>query len=336
MLAPYSVTQSARARVIEPNNILSQGLTYHVYDWWSVDLDYRYSRFTSNSVGNFQSLFNGTTADDRGHRHRLAGRVERLDSQHGFHADARPGDSPGNSVHEIRRRVPGKWRPRSRHLIAYQHSAAEISFGYEPSKLFSVRGDFHSTTNGASYTAITPHTQQGARFVVRFHPIEKLSIETEVSVANNKLLTTNFENNIRSEAITVSYSLDERFSIFGGFSYDSYFAQGNILYARGTAPLSDFCGIRNSIACGPAELKRSRRSGRGFGCPAILTVPAVSARSAASPRLWSAHLAAGNRHRLLRFPGRRTDRSGPAADLLQRTDRNGEQFQRQHADDSLD
>jgi hypothetical protein len=29
------------------------------------------------------------------------------------------------------------------------------------------------------------------------------------------------------------------FSVFGRFSYDSYLAQGNILYARGTAPLAD-------------------------------------------------------------------------------------------------
>ncbi len=69
--------------------------------------------------------------------------------------------------------------------------------------------------------------------------MEKLTVEDEVSVANNKLLTTNFQNKIRSNAITVSYSLGERFSVFGGFSYDSYLAEGNILYARGTAPIAD-------------------------------------------------------------------------------------------------
>jgi hypothetical protein len=61
-LAPYTVSESARATVIEPNNIISQGLTYHLFSWWGLDLDYRYSRFTSNSTGNYQSLFNGTTA----------------------------------------------------------------------------------------------------------------------------------------------------------------------------------------------------------------------------------------------------------------------------------
>ena len=44
---------------------------------------------------------------------------------------------------------------------------------YDPSKFLSIRGDFRSTTNGASYTAITPHTQQATRFVLRFHPLAK-------------------------------------------------------------------------------------------------------------------------------------------------------------------
>jgi hypothetical protein len=139
----------------------------------------------------------------------------------------------------------------------------EISFGYEPSKIFSVRGDFHSTDNGSSYTAITPSSQVATHFVVRVHPLEKLTIEDEISVANNKLLVSNFQNNIRSNAITVSYSLGERFSIFGGFSYDSYIAQGNILYARGTAPLADTLRDQelNRVWSGGIEAKPTKRIG---------------------------------------------------------------------------
>jgi hypothetical protein len=139
----------------------------------------------------------------------------------------------------------------------------EISFSYEPSKLWSIRGDFHTMTNGASYTAITPHTQQVAHFMLRLHPIAKLSVEDEVSIANNKLLTTNFQNNVRSNALTVSYSLGERFSVFGGFSYESYYAQGNILYARGTPPLSDFLRDQelNRVWSGGIDAKPAKRLG---------------------------------------------------------------------------
>jgi len=139
----------------------------------------------------------------------------------------------------------------------------EISFSYEPSKLWSVRGDFHTMTNGASYTAITPHTQQATHFVFRVHPIPKLSVEDEISIANNKLLTTNFQNNIRSNALTVSYSLGERFSVFGGFSYESYFAQGDILYARGTPPLNNSLRDQelNRVWSGGLEGKPTKRLG---------------------------------------------------------------------------
>ena len=52
--AAYTVTQNARANVIQPNNILTQGLTYHLYTGGALTLDYKYSRFTSNSTGNLQ------------------------------------------------------------------------------------------------------------------------------------------------------------------------------------------------------------------------------------------------------------------------------------------
>jgi hypothetical protein len=95
------------------------------------------------------------------------------------------------------------------------------------------------------------------------HPIEKLSIEDEVSIANNKLLATNYVNNIRSNAITVSYAMGERFSIFAGFSYDSYIAEGNILYARGTAPLADFLRDQelDRVWSGGVEAKPTKRFG---------------------------------------------------------------------------
>src|SRR5260370_213880 len=62
VLPPYMVTQGARATVTEPNHIIDEGLTYRFYHWFAADLDYRYSRFTSDAVGNFNSLFNGTTS----------------------------------------------------------------------------------------------------------------------------------------------------------------------------------------------------------------------------------------------------------------------------------
>ena len=55
-LAPYTVSQTARDTVTEPDNILYQTFTYKVKDWWEIIADYRYSRFSTDSVGNFGSL----------------------------------------------------------------------------------------------------------------------------------------------------------------------------------------------------------------------------------------------------------------------------------------
>lgn len=239
-LAPYTVTEGARDTLNEPNHVIYQGFTYQPYDWLAFDLDYRYSRYNSNTVGNFQSLFDGTTATTVSTDVMWHDGVSDLR----FAVDLRPIPTliirPGvqflkADVESIQDGVVDAAR-----TLRTKTARPVINFGYEPSKKISVRGDFHSTTNGASYTAITPHTQQGGRFVVRYQPFEKLSIEDEVTFANNRFLDTNFKNNIRSNAITVSYSLGPKLSVFGGFSYASLYAQGNILFARGTPPLTDF------------------------------------------------------------------------------------------------
>ena len=53
-LAPYTVSESARDTVAEPDNIVYQGFTYKVRDWWEIIADYRYSRFTTDSCGEFR------------------------------------------------------------------------------------------------------------------------------------------------------------------------------------------------------------------------------------------------------------------------------------------
>ena len=236
-LAPYTVTESARAQVTEPNHIVSQGLTYHLFSWWTLDADYRYSRFTSESVGDYQSLLNGVTPSvgttETVWRNGLSDLAFSMTFTPIRSLTIRPGVQFMKA--DVEALEDGVVNPGR--TLRINTARPEISFGFEPSKFFSIRGDFHSTNNGASYTAISPHTQQATHFVVRVQPMEKLSIEDELSIANNKLLTANFQNNVRSNAITVSYSLGDRFSVFGGFSYSSYIAEGDILYARGAAPL---------------------------------------------------------------------------------------------------
>jgi len=54
--APYALSLSTRANVTEPNHVIDQGFTYKVREWWSVLLDYRYSRFTVDSDAQFRTV----------------------------------------------------------------------------------------------------------------------------------------------------------------------------------------------------------------------------------------------------------------------------------------
>jgi hypothetical protein len=244
VLTPYNLSQSARVSVTEPSNTIHQGFTYRIRDWWDVNLDYRYSRFTSDSIGNFKSLFaqgtSGTTLSTG--RSDVAWRDGLSDLD--FNMDFTPTSTlvirPG--IHLMKADVEsleGGVADPARTLRT-KTVLPEISFGYEPSKIFSVRGDLHSFTHGASYTAITPHTRVGTHFVFRLQPTAKVSLEDEMNISNSKFIDTDFKSNIHANAVTLSYSFSDRFSIFGGFSYNSFFAQGSILYARGTSPLSNF------------------------------------------------------------------------------------------------
>jgi hypothetical protein len=112
------------------------------------------------------------------------------------------------------------------------------SFAYLPSKKFSLRGDFQSITNGYSYTRITPHSDLSTRAVMRYRPLDRLTIEDNFVWRNRKLTDSDFRNNIRSNAATVSWAWSDKFSTYAGFSYDSYLATTSVTFVRGTAPLN--------------------------------------------------------------------------------------------------
>jgi hypothetical protein len=267
--APYTFSQSGRATVTEPDNIVSFGLTYHLTDWWSVNADYRYSRMTSNAIGNFGSLFSqdvpspGTTAstalNDNVWRDGLSDLYINMDFTPIPTLVIRPG------VHFMKADVEslqnGVIDPTQ--TLQTKTAMPEFSFGYQPSKIFSIRGDWHSFDNGASYTAITPHTQVGGHLVARVLFTSKLSFEDELNMSNSRLLDTNFQSNVHANASTLSYSFSDQFSIFGGFSYQSYFAQGDIVYARGTPPLNDFLRDQevNRVWQGGVEAKPMKQFG---------------------------------------------------------------------------
>ena len=62
VVAPYTINYSGTADVSEPNHVIDQGFTYKAAEWWNIIGDYRYSHFSVDSLGNYQSTYNGVNA----------------------------------------------------------------------------------------------------------------------------------------------------------------------------------------------------------------------------------------------------------------------------------
>ena len=251
-LAPYTVSQTARATVSEPDNIVYQTLTFKPKDWWDIIVDYRYSRFSTNTVGNFGSVLgivsNPTSATPTTSTTPSTGadsfvwRDGLSDFDFSMLFTPTPSLTVRPGVRLLKADVETLEYGAADPALSLRTKTAwpELSVGYQPSKIFSVRGDIHTYDSGSSYTAITPHTEVAGHLITRFQPFKKVSLQDDLNLTNDKLIDSSFQDNIHSNTVTLSYSLNDRFSVFGGFTYDSIFAAGNIVYARGTAPLNDF------------------------------------------------------------------------------------------------
>jgi len=237
-LVPYSVSEGGRASVTEPYHAVNQGLTWKLRDWWTVNADYRYSRYTSDTVLDIQSLFNGTTSSIG--RNNVTWKSDLNDLSMNMVFTPQPGLvlSPGVrlSWFNIESREDGVLDDAR--TLRTSHVRPEFRFGYKPWSRLSFKGDLSSGISDKSYTAISPHTMVTGHLVARFELLPNLSIENTLRVVTSELVDANYENRIRSNSVMLSYAFDQRFSAFAGMTYDSYFAAGDIVYARGAAPLT--------------------------------------------------------------------------------------------------
>ncbi|MGH9397555.1 MAG: hypothetical protein ACRD18_11980 [Terriglobia bacterium] len=245
LFAPYTVVQSGRDQFSEPDNIIDQGVTFTIKPWWNIDMDERYSRFTTDDSGTLYSLFTGGTPPSTTAPSTLPVSTVWRDGESQLDLNMvftpmpnlliRPGISWINSnVEALEEGVVDPAR-----TLRWNTVEPAFSAFYRPSKWFNVRGDIHSFTSSASYTAITPHTDLDGRLVLSFHPTSNLSLEDEVNLLSQRLLDTNFHNKVYSNSAVLTWAPSERYSFFGGFTYDNEIALGDIVYARGTPPLSD-------------------------------------------------------------------------------------------------
>lgn len=236
VFAPYHIEYRNQADLKEPNHVADAGASVAITDWWNLHTDYRYSRFTLDSLVDFHSLRDKTIETEGEEEFQWKHETHQMDVNMEFLPKRGLILRPG--VRFIRRDIQvledGALDPAmSRRINTVWPTLGAY---YQPHKKFSVRGDIQSITNGASYTRISPHTDVGGRVVFRFKPTEKLTIEDSLVLRNRKFLETEFQNNLRLNSFNIAYDMNERFGVYGGFSYDSWFATASVRYIRGTVP----------------------------------------------------------------------------------------------------
>jgi hypothetical protein len=237
-VAPYTVSESGRANVTEPSHAVNQGFSWQVHDWWTANVDYRHTRYTSEAVSTVQSLFNGATASTGTADIVWKSGLSDLEFSMTFTPVENLVLRPGIRLSKVDIKSLEDGVVDGARALRVKHARPELRFGYKPWAKLSLRGDIHSSTSGSSYTAITPHTTVAGKLIVRYQPLANLSIENALTISTSRLVDAHYRNSIRANTITVAYALEERFSAFASAGYDSFFAEGDIVYARGASPLT--------------------------------------------------------------------------------------------------
>jgi hypothetical protein len=234
--APYAVSVVNRSELTEPNHVLDQGFTIELSPSWNFHADYRYTRFDIDSEGTFRSVNNGTPSAAE----------TTFDWSHGLHIlDAALEYAPAKQF-LVR---PGV-RLMKRDVTVIEDGVAEtqatrrskyvwpvLSVYYSPSTIFTIRGELQSITNGTPYTRISPRTNVSSRIIARVQPWSRVSIENNLSLRNANFASTDYRNTMRSNATNITYTLNDRLALFGGFTYDSFLATASVTFLRGVAPL---------------------------------------------------------------------------------------------------
>jgi hypothetical protein len=233
----YNVSESARATVSEPNDIVNQGFTFHIKPWWDADLNWRYDRFTTDAVGNFQSVFNQNgkaTAKSGDTTMVWRDGLNQLDFAMDFTPVANLIVRPGVTLLQsnIEKIEDGEADPAN--TLRINTVNPTLGVFYRPTKRLDLRGEFYTFDSGASFTAISPHTDVTGRIVATLRLNSKLSLSDEMYMVNQRLLATDFHGKVHSNSTMLNFALNAKYSLFGGFTYDDEFASGDIIYARGT------------------------------------------------------------------------------------------------------
>lgn len=265
--APYAASLNARAHVDQPSHDVNQGLTAKIREWWKFHADYRYSRITTDGINEYGSFYNTVAAvpgtDETEWRigtHQVDLSMEFIPASSlvirtGIRYIKRDVEQLEDGVVNMDKAGTALNGPTQRTKNVWP----TLSVFYRPIKKFSMHGDFQTNTTSKPYTRISAHTDRGSRFVFRYQPSDKLSIEDNLIIRNSRFVDSSYSNRYRSNALNVFYSVNRQFSFNGGYSYENLFSTAAHVRPNATTPFNGFWqdafvnrGFRGGIVIRPA------------------------------------------------------------------------------------
>ncbi len=243
--SPYDVAVTADGHTATPTSVIDQGLTWRPLDRWAFDVSYRYSHATSTSEAELTSVValypTSTSAAVR--------TVEDVETEW-----RNTTHSLGLSTTWLPLRVltvrPGV-RLAQREVRMHEDGVLnvgasnreravwpELFVGYRPVPQFSARGTYQTSYVGSPYTRMSPAERSVGRLILHIAPTDAFSIEATASQTDAEQREASFVSHTRAAAVSLSYALDQRLSLTGGFDYQSFVGTGSVSFVRGTAPLA--------------------------------------------------------------------------------------------------
>ncbi|MEI9815410.1 MAG: hypothetical protein WDO18_23385 [Acidobacteriota bacterium] len=190
-VAPYTFSLASQGRATEPNHVLDQGFTLQIGKGLDFLADYRYSRFSVDSTGNFRSVNGAVVATGTAENQWRVG-ASTLDLNLSYAPTASLLLRAGVRLmkNDVKAIADGIVDPARTKRI--KTAWPTLSAFWQPSRMFTIRADIDQINNGTSYTRVTPHIDVGGRAVVRFRPFEKFYIENTTVARNRTLLDASF------------------------------------------------------------------------------------------------------------------------------------------------
>jgi hypothetical protein len=145
---------------------------------------------------------------------------------------------------DVTRTDDGAIIPGTRRTWSY---SPVIRASWKPNANFFVRGTFETRTVVDPYTRLGPEDTHGSSIRAQYTFRRFWRIDNVWTFRNLETAGIDYVVHTRSNSTTLSYSPESLVGFYGGFTYDSFYAQNSIVFQGGTPPLTGLFSTDQTI-----------------------------------------------------------------------------------------